>query len=218
MPMGDLTAAGTRAPDRRRVLGQLVLVGLTGFVTALALLHWLRPDVSALARVTSEYAVGPYGLLMTGAFFLFSFALAALAIGLARELDTPVRASAGIIALLVAALATAVAGTVPVDVGAPRPVTPTGWAHRIAAIVAFTAMAVAPLLLARPFRQRSGWRGLARLGTAVGTIGLLGFAAIQLVLLERGLAGAAQRVILALVIVWMMAVAARLTRSGTPSL
>lgn len=177
----------------------------------IALLHGLRPDVDALARVTSEYAVGPYGFLMTSAFLALSVALAVLGMGLTRALSTPARSAPGIVLLFLAAIAIVAAAFFPVDVGAVRPITAEGRVHRIAAILAFASMTLAPILLARQFGRHPHWRKLGRIGGVVGVTGLLGFVAIQLVLLERGLAGAAQRVILALVIVWMSAVALRLT-------
>lgn len=211
-----MNSAGTAGvvPSERaghsRVLGLVVIGSLACFILALTALHWLRPDVDPLARVTSEYAVGPNGFLMTSAYFALALALAALGAGLARSLPAPARGSAGVLLLFLAAAATAVAGVFPVDVDAPTPVTGAGWVHRIAAIFAFVSMTLAPLVLARKLRKHPDWRGVARLGRFVGATGLLGFLSIQLVLLERGLAGAAQRVVLALVIGWMLVAAFRL--------
>lgn len=210
-------AIGIARTTRRAALAWLVIGASTYFVTAIVLLHTLRPDVSAAASVTSEYAIGPYGFLMTSAYFAFSIALVALAAGLARELSDPARGLSGIALLLLAALATATAGVFPVDVGAPRPVTPTGWTHRIAAIIAFASMSLAPLLLTRPFRRHPGWEDLAWIGRIAGVTGLAGLAAIQLYLLERGLAGAAQRVVLAAIVTWILASAFRLARESGQS-
>lgn len=193
-----------------------LVVGSAGyFVAAITALHWLRPDVNPAARVTSEYAVGPYGFLMTGAFFVFSVALAALGVGLARTLSTSARTSASIMLLVLAALATTVAGFFPVDVGEPQPITAHGWVHRGAAILAFASMSLAPLLLAGPFRARPEWKRVAGFSRLVGAVGLLGFVAIQLFLLDQDLAGAAQRIILALVIGWMVVVAVRMSATET---
>jgi hypothetical protein len=47
-------------------------------------LHFLRPDLNPISTPTSEYAVGPYGFLMTSAFFGMSLGSFALVIGLYR--------------------------------------------------------------------------------------------------------------------------------------
>ena len=212
--MSDAQQVGAVLSDDRAVQGALgwaVIGSLAYFVVIIAVLHGLRPDVDAMARVTSEYAVGPYGVLMTSAYFILGLALASLGVALARALPASPRLSAGVSFLFLGALALGVAAFYPVDVGAARPVTPTGWVHRIAAVVVFGSLSVAPLVLAGPFRRERGWAGAARLGEIVGALGLLGFIGIQLVFLERGLGGAAQRIILALVVTWMTVAALRVT-------
>lgn len=194
----------------RTRLAWLAIGGAAYFVAAVGALHWLRPDVDPASRVTSEYAVGPFGGLMTSAYLAFSVALAALAAGVARALSPPGRMPAGAVLLVLAALATAVAGFFPVDVGEARPITMHGWVHRGAAIVAFMSMSVAPLLLAGRFRTQPEWKRLAGFSRLIGATSLTGFVAIQLFLLEQGLAGGAQRIILAFVVGWMLAVAFRL--------
>ena len=212
--MSDAHRVGSVVSDGaavQRALGWGVIGSLAYFVTILAVLHGLRPDVDAVASVTSEYAVGPYGVLMTSAYFILALALASLGLALARALPASPRLSAGVGLLFVAAVAVGVAGFFPVDVGAARPVTPTGWVHRVAAVFAFASMTMAPLVLAGRFRREPGWGAVARVGVVVGVLGVLGFVAIQLLFLERGLAGAAQRIILALVVTWMAVAALRVT-------
>lgn len=187
-----------------------MLGGVACFAAAVLLLHVLRPDVDPVARVTSEYAVGPYGLIMTGAFLAFSVALGALGVGFSRGLGVSIRRTPGLVVLLIGAAAVVLAAIFPVDVGAARPVTRNGWVHRVAGIVAFASMAVAPILLVPRLFGLERWRGVAILGGVVGAAGLVGLAAIQTVLLERGLAGAAQRVILVLFTGWMLVAASRM--------
>lgn len=62
----------------------LVIAGVTHFVFVIGLLHVLRPDVDPLARVTSEYAVGPYGSLMASAYVALGLSLLALGMALSR--------------------------------------------------------------------------------------------------------------------------------------
>ena len=210
------TSQSAHAVDRgtvlvRPVLGWVAIAGVAYFVLAIAYLHVLRPDVNPVARVTSEYAVGPYGVLMTSAYFIFGCALVALGIGIARSFDTRAWTTVGTALLYLAAAATAIAGLFPIDAGALRPITSEGRVHRLAGIVAFTSMTLGPLLLAPRFRRHRRWQDVASVGRLAGVAGLLGLAAIQLFLLERGLAGVAQRIVLALVCAWMLLAAFRLT-------
>lgn len=201
-----------------RALGRVVIASIAYYVAALALLHWLRPDVDLISRVTSEYAVGPYGFLMVSTFLVLALALAALAMGLARSLSTPAVSSPGLALLIVASIALVAAALFPVDVGAVRPVTPSGWVHRIAAIVVFPSLSVGVLFLSAQFRRHGQWRDVAWIGALIGSAGLMIFAGILLVLLERGFAGAAQRVFLALFLVWMVVVARRMMRLDHPEI
>lgn len=67
----------------------------------------------------------------------------------------------------------------------------------------------------RPTPSDAAIRSLAWLSGIVGAIGILGLVAIHLFLLEQGLAGAAQRIVLGLVVVWMLAAAARLIANSS---
>lgn len=214
-----LTAPGSRADSTTdsRALGWVVIGTIGYYVAAIALLHWLRPDVNPAGRILSEYAIGPYGLLMTSTFLALSLAFLSLGMGLRRSIPVAAQSTAGIGLLFLAAFVTAVAGIFPTDVGVWKPVTPAGWVHRIAgAGVAFPSMTIAALLVSWRLRRDAGWRDLAWVGTLVGSVGLLLFAAIPLFLFERGLAGASQRILLILIFLWMLVLAQRMIgRTGT---
>lgn len=62
----------------------IALVSIAYFAVIIVVLHVLRPDHNPIRQPTSEYAVGPYGSLMTSAFFSMSVASLALAFGLYR--------------------------------------------------------------------------------------------------------------------------------------
>ncbi len=70
---------GERLARRLEGLAWVTIVGTVYFVLAVTALHFLRPDYNPTTRLLSDYAVGPYGYLMTSAWFalgLVSFALA----------------------------------------------------------------------------------------------------------------------------------------------
>ncbi len=62
------------------------IVGVLYFITAIVILHALRPDLNPATHAVSNYAVGPFAFLMTFAFFLLALSEVALAQGLVRSL------------------------------------------------------------------------------------------------------------------------------------
>ena len=49
-------------------------------------MHLIRPEYDPVAETVSQYAIGPYGYLMTAGFFSVGVGVVALAIGLSRAL------------------------------------------------------------------------------------------------------------------------------------
>ena len=68
--------------NRARIVA---IAGLSGALICVAALHLLRTDLSPVSRRLSEYAVGSYGWVMTGAFITLSCGLLALGIVLWTE-------------------------------------------------------------------------------------------------------------------------------------
>jgi hypothetical protein len=60
--------------DRRDALAAIALAGIAYFAVVLVGLHFLHTDTNALARPTSDYAVGRYGNVMTSAFLALAVA------------------------------------------------------------------------------------------------------------------------------------------------
>ena len=65
-----------------RWLGRLALACFVYFGGTLALMHGLRPEYDPVVETVSQYAVGPYGYLMTSAFLALGPGVVALALGL----------------------------------------------------------------------------------------------------------------------------------------
>jgi hypothetical protein len=81
------TASGREAGKQLVILATVAILGTAYFVAAIAVLHLLRPDINPVERPTSEYAVGPFGYLMTSAFISLSLGTWALVVGLHRDLS-----------------------------------------------------------------------------------------------------------------------------------
>lgn len=63
----------------------VTIVGLLCSGACVAVLHVVRPDVPPLSHRLSEYAIGPYGWLMTTAFVALGCGLATLGLALPAE-------------------------------------------------------------------------------------------------------------------------------------
>jgi|GEM_PF-5522309 len=77
-------------------LATVAIVGTAAFVVLIAALHFLSPDINPIERPTSDYAVGPYGYLMTAAWVCLSLSTWALVIGLRRDLSRPAQSRLGL--------------------------------------------------------------------------------------------------------------------------
>ncbi len=76
---------GTRHAHEAKQVARLALVAMVGtvyWIASVVALHLLRPDYDPAQRAISEFAVGPYGYLMTIAFILSGVGSFALTLGL----------------------------------------------------------------------------------------------------------------------------------------
>jgi hypothetical protein len=73
------------------VLALLTIVGIADFLLNVAALHVVRPDVNPVLEPISNYAVGPYGFLLTAADIGLGLAALALIFGLYLNIATPGR-------------------------------------------------------------------------------------------------------------------------------
>jgi hypothetical protein len=87
---------------------------------ALTLLHFLRPDYAPASNFISNYAVGPYGWIMTTWFLAMSCGLLTLVLALAKGGMRSIVGWLGLSLLFVASLGLVVSAIFPTDVpGAP---------------------------------------------------------------------------------------------------
>jgi hypothetical protein len=137
-------------------------VGITYFVVIIVALHFLRPDLNPIQRPTSEYAVGPYGGLMSSAFFSMSVACWALIIGLSQGVSQPARSRIGLGLMGLWGVGVLIAMIFPIDPdGAPQ--TLSGTIHRINGPLAFLSLTVGVILVSRRFKHDdSGVQSIAR--------------------------------------------------------
>ena len=189
------------------------IIGVSLFVVLLVAMHFLNPDFDPIQRPTSEYAVGPFGYLMTTAFIALSAATWALVVGLRRDLAEPAQSRIGLAFLGIFGIGLLVAATFPIDLdGAPQ--TLAGTIHSINGPIAFLSMIVGTNLVSRKLKHDERWRPTHRLASVLALVMIPEFLAGGLTAARETGAGIAQRVLIATFATWMVVIATRI-RSNT---
>jgi hypothetical protein len=199
----------TSGGERRalRVLALLAIVGIAAFLLSLAALHFLRPDVNPVLEPMSNYAVGPYGFLLTAADIGSGLAALSLMFGLYLGIAPRGRSYVGLFFLGVYGVSALLAGFFPIDVGGEA--TTVGTIHNIVGNIAFFVFPIAAILLSLGMGKDERWRSFRRTALAVS------FAAVLTVILtivgsNIGLFGLTQRLANFTVLLWILLVGLRL--------
>jgi hypothetical protein len=198
------------ATKQVRSTAMVVLAGVLYFATVIVALHFLRPDFNPISRPTSEYAVGPYGFLMTPAFFSMSLATFALVMGLVQGVSPSARSRVGLTLLGLWGVGVLIAMIFPINLdGAPQ--TLAGTIHGINGPLAFLSATIGLLLVSRRFKQDDRWRPFHRTSLILSLVLLAGFVGTFLSFItESGFLGLTQRITLAAIVTWMLLTAVHL--------
>src|SRR5215203_2634998 len=198
-------------------IATVAIVGVAYFVVIIVVLHFLRADLNPIRRPTSEYAVGPYGFLMTSAFFSMSLASFALVIGLHQGISQRARSQVGLGLLGIWGVGVLIAMTFPIDVeGAPQTI--SGTIHGINGRLAFLSLTAGAIMVSRRFKQDERWRPFHRTAVLLSLVMLAAFIATFVNLATgAGFAGLGQRIFLAAFATWFFLTATRLRSIATGS-
>lgn len=192
--------------------GRVIQAAVVYYVLAALLLHLLQPEISPLALPMSIYVLGRGGVLMTLTFVALATALVAAGAALRQRLPTTWSRHAGLFFMVLAAVATIVAGIFPHDGHPPPllPVTRSGWTHMVAGMVAFPSFLLGPLFFTLAMRNQQEWR--SEIPALAGAIAMLALSVVAFVgfAAPRDLAGIAQRVLFTLLFAWLLLVARKL--------
>ena len=221
---GEPSTASTDTRNKRdrqagkpvEVLATVAIVGTAVFVVLIAALHFLSPDISPIERPTSEYAVGPFGYLMTGAWVALSLSTWTLVVGLRRDLSRPVQSRLGLGLLGVWGIGLLVAATFPIDLDGAPP-TLAGTIHAINGPLIFLSLIVGMSLVSRRFKQDVRWRPIHRFASVLALIMIPEFIAGGLAAATATGAGIAQRIQIVTFTTWFLLVALRLRSNAIES-
>jgi Protein of unknown function (DUF998) len=195
-----------------------VLTGLAVFTSTTVALHFLQPALSARDEAVSYYVHGHHGWLLTLGLVALGLASVALTAALVPAVVGP-GARPGLWLLGTWSVGVLLGGTFPADPAGNWSAPPSlaGMIHGNAAMVAFLVLPIGALFLAKSFRRDPRWRAGAGLlfGLAVATAVSLGlfFASLVPVFIRPGppiLLGLTERVLLAVYVAWLAAVAIQL--------
>ncbi|MCO1655988.1 DUF998 domain-containing protein [Pseudonocardia humida] len=218
----------TSPPIPARDVARLATAGGAGlvlFVVLVAVLHVVDPERDPIAVTISEYVLGPHGWLLPFAGLGLGLGALAVAAAAAALLPAP-RPRTGLGALALAGLSMLVVAafpTDPIDPTDPVFVTTAGAVHAVAGILAFTCFAVAGPLLTRPVAAVAGRPRLGRLGF-LPPLGYLLFwttaildAQLGGLFGERSATGMGERLMAAVFVGWLIALAAAVRRAACPA-
>jgi hypothetical membrane protein len=179
------------------------------FALALVVMHLLRPDYAPASHMISDYAVGPYGWVMTTAFLSLSGGCLTLAWGLSRGGPRSMLARGGVALLGLASAGLAVTAAFPTDLPG-GPATRAGDIHGVSFLVNVASLIGASVLITMGMGGQPGWR--EHQWTSATLAALAGLALVlQFLTLRRGAPyGLANRLFATLLVTWLLATAVRL--------
>jgi|SRR5215211_2199044 len=211
--LSDTNKAATmiESQGRSRVTGFLALlaiVGIVDFLLNVAALHFLRPDFNPVLEPLSNYAVGPYGFLLTAADIGGGLAALALTFGLYLSIAPPGRSYVGLFLLGLYGVSVLLAGIFPIDVGGEA--TTVGTIHNIVGNLSFFGFPIAVILLSLGMGKDERWRSFRRPALALSVVVVL---TVILTIVGSNLGigfGLTQRIANVTALVWMLAAALHL--------
>lgn len=189
-------------------LALLAIVGIADFLLNIAALHFVRPDVNPVLEPISNYAVGPYGFLLTAADIGGGLAALALIFGLYLGIAPRGRSYVGLVLLGLYGVSVLLAGIFPIDVGAET--TTFGAIHNIVGNISFLAFPIAVILLSMGMGKDERWRSFRRPALALSIVVVL---TVILTIAGSNLGigfGVTQRVANVTALAWMLVVALHL--------
>ena len=197
----------TRQARQVAWLALIALVGIVYFVVAFAVLHFLRPEYNPFNHAVSNYAVGPYGYLMTAAFYVLALSVFALALGLTRSIALTNLSRVAVLILCLASIGMVVMGIFPGDVHALHPpATITGVIHWTAAAISFLSIMIAAFLLSSCFRTDERWQAF-QYPCFVLALAMVGALLLYGILALVAWIGIGQRIYIAVCLLWLLVLA-----------
>jgi hypothetical protein len=195
-------------------IAEAALVCFAVFAVGIALMHFLRRDYDVSSHMISDYAVGPWGGVMTMAFAGASLGCLMLALGLARSRPGSIVGWLAAALFAIASMGLAVAAVYPTDLP-DAPSTSAGYIHEMSVLVNIASIVLAALLTAVVAVRDARWRAHRVPGVVLALL-LVAAVAVQFTTLYRGMPyGIANRLVVLVMTTWFVVTALRLRRLGS---
>jgi hypothetical protein len=185
----------------------LAIVFFGCFVVAVVALQFLRTDYDPLSHFVSDYAVGPYGEVMSSAFISMSLGALFLLVGLVRRGPKTAFFRISLLFLAVFVPGIFVAALFPTDLpGAPS--TTHGRIHDLDATINFLSLIVASVLLSIAFGGDERWRSFRAHALLIAFGVVAAFVTLFLTVnsqYRHSLGGLANKALTSLLLIWLLA-------------
>lgn len=174
----------------------------------------MRRGYDQLNQFGSELGTGPNAIIMNTNFVVTGLLTVAFATGLFKNIKGGRWILIGSILLGLFGAGEAVGGFFPCDPGCPIAAqSPSQLAHNADAVIAFVAIALAPLLVSLGLKRDHRWQGYRSYSLATGIIAIVLFLVFSAASIGYlGFVGLFQRLFLAVPFLWIEVVALRLLR------
>jgi hypothetical protein len=214
--MSDVPAVAQTqlAAARTRTIGTWALAGVIVFATVATAMQFLRTDLGFVRATLSFYLLGPLGLWLQLAYLGLSMSLGLIGAGYYGAASRQGRSALALGLFLVGAIALAVTAWAETDRGGAATLTAAATIHAISAPLAFLGTTLGMLVQSWVLRRDPRWQRHFALafGLAVSC-----FIALWLHALWRELPrGLSQKVVIAMILVWL-ALAAHWLRRTPPA-
>jgi hypothetical protein len=198
---------GTRQAKQVAWLALIAIGGIIYFIGAVVVLHFLRPEYNPINHAVSNYAVGPYGYLMTAAFYVLALSVFAVALGLIGIIARTNLSRIAILLLCLASIGMLVMGIFPGDVHALHPpATITGVIHWTAAGISFLSIMIAAFLLSVSLKADERFQRFQR-PCFLLALAMVGAFLLYGILALVGWIGIGHRTYLAVCLLWLLGLA-----------
>lgn len=192
-------ATSRRTDALTRALGVVALISFLFISVVCLLVQFLRTDLDWVTVSMSIYVKGPFGWWVQASFFAPAPGIVALGAGWHRALDRRARSVIPLILFVIAAAALCVTAHYIAD-STRWPVTLHGKVHQWAAFATFLCVTTAALLQSLRFRLDPHWRAHFIEATTIASVCVVYFWIYALSPIPRGLG---EKVVIALVLLWL---------------
>lgn len=203
------------ASSKTRACAAVGVLGVAAFAAICGGVQFARRDLDWIAAPLSLYLTGPFGAAVVAAYVALAFALIAIGAGFRGALSGRARSAAPLLLFVVGASALVLTALSEQRKAADA----SGfWAlvHLIAAQTAFLCVTVAMLLQSWRLRGDARWRARFVAGFVLAAIA---FVALWIYVLDHALPrGASQKIVIALILVWLGWASLRLWRGPARSI